>query len=90
MLSAGVFTYRNNEYNYKLIKSSVFIEEYGYTAVYGIRIYNEDGSEFSSVEDISDDFESVDRLCRLMCNENICPVHLIDIVEDFISGQYDL
>ncbi len=90
MSSTGLFTYKNNDYNYEVTKSIIFIEEYGNATVYGISVYNADGSEFNSIEDISDDLDSVDRLCRLMCSENACPVHLIDIAEDFINELYGL
>ncbi len=90
MSSTGLFIYKNNEYNYEIIKSTVFIEEYGNASVYGIRAYNDDGSEYNIVEDISDDFDSVERLCRLMCSENVCPIHLVNIAEDFINDPHSI
>ncbi len=89
MMSAGLFIYKNSQYNYEITCRSIFIEEYGNAIVYGIKIYNDDNSEYSCVNDISEDLGSVDRLCRLMCDECVYPVHLADIAEDFAEGAFE-
>lgn len=90
MALTDLCTYKNCDYNYEMTECLAYIEDYGNVMVYGIKIYNDDRSEFNSIEDISDDFEFVDGLCRLMCSENVSPVQLIDIAEDFISELYSL
>lgn len=87
MSSTGLIMYKNKEYYYEIIKSEIFLEDYGNVTVYGIKSYNEDGSEFNIIEDISVDFESVKKLCKLICDENVSPIHLIDIAEDFIISE---
>lgn len=86
METGSLFRVTNEEYTYEVIRNVICIEEYGEAKVYGIRIYNEDKSEYADVEDISDDFEEIKRLCAILCEENACPVHLMDIAEDFINS----
>lgn len=55
------------------------------TKTYGITICC--GGERESIQDISSNFESVLRMYDLICNGELNPVHLIDVVEDFLSSH---
>lgn len=73
---------------YQLISSVVTGEDFPGTVTYGIRIGRLCGREFlteACVEDIAPDREAVCSLCRLMEEEQLEPVHLRDVTEDFLS-----
>lgn len=80
---------KDSAYICEITESKVFIEEVGYTTVYGINMYNRSkevallDDEHCLIEDISDDFEKVSRLCRLLIELDVSPLHLKEIAEDF-------
>lgn len=57
---------------------------------YGIAVYsdpesNGTASVISSVLDISDNKEKIDTLVRLCNSHRLSPIHLQDIIEDFLA-----
>ena len=73
---------------YRLIATSLSGEDFPETITYGIRICQKNGSKIitkAAVEDIAPDRKAVSDLCRLMEEEQLDPVHLREVVEDFLS-----
>lgn len=83
---------QSSTYVCKIVESTVFIEEMGNVIVYGINMYNSNkelaelDGEHCCIEDISEDFEKVERLRKLLVEYDVYPVHLKDIVEDFLAA----
>lgn len=81
----------NNTYICEVTKTTVSIEDAGDITVYGINMYNSNKElanlpgEYCCIEDISDDFEKVKHLCDCLIELNVYPVHLKNIIEDFLS-----
>ena len=71
---------------YALSVSTVIIEDYGATEVYGIQIMGEDRK--SEIQDISENYDYVKSLYDLIVEEELCPEHLHDVVEDYLSGCF--
>lgn len=71
---------------YALLTSVIESEDFAPTLVYGIRIMNE--SQKAEVLDISADFDSVRSLFDLIVEEELYPEHLLDVVEDYLSGSF--
>ncbi len=71
---------------FEKIKSKKDFEDYGTLDVYGILAYWEkDPAHSFRVEDISTDSGFVDSLIELLISHNASPIHLRDIVEDFVA-----
>ena len=71
---------------YTLSVSTAIIEEVGAVEVYGIRIMGKYGT--AEVDDISVDYHYVRRLFDLLVEEELYPEHLLDVVEDYLSGAF--
>ena len=71
---------------YTLSASTAIIEEVGAVEVYGIQIRGE--SRQAEVKDISEDYHYVRRLFDLIVEEELYPEHLLDVVEDYLSGAF--
>lgn len=75
----------------EMTENNMFVEDTGNITVYGINMYNRDSSiagldgEHCCIEGISDDIEKVRRLCEMIMEYDVYPVHLKDIVEDMLS-----
>lgn len=76
---------QSGEYAYILSQSTVISEDFGKVQMYGISIIGKDSK--SAVEDISDDFNAVYGLFDLIVNGELCPEHLENVVEDFLSDN---
>ncbi len=82
---------KTDNYICEITKSEIVVEEVGEVTVYGIRLYNKIPekalltNEACTIEDISPDFDSVCLLKQMIDELGIEPVHLRDIVEDFLS-----
>ena len=76
---------QSGEYAYILSQSTVISEDFDSVQMYGISIIGKDSK--SAVEDISDDFDSVYSLFDLIVNGELCPEHLENVVEDFLSDN---
>ena len=74
----------------KIISKNLFVEKTGNITVYGINMYNRDEklamdeNEHCCIEDISEDFKKVYKLRELLVECDVYPIHLKDIVEDFL------
>lgn len=66
---------------YTLTEEQKILEEQEYTA-YGIRYDDE-----YSINDVSEDKEAVKRLVADCNKYKLDPVHLRDVVEDFLTGE---
>ena len=71
---------------YTLSVSTAIIEEVGNVKVYGIRIMGK--YRTAEVNDISADYHYVGRLFDLIVEEELYPEHLLDVVEDYLSGVF--
>lgn len=71
---------------YTLSVSTAIIEEVGNVKVYGIRIMGK--YRTAEVNDISVDYHYVRRLFDLIVEEELYPEHLLDVVEDYLSGAF--
>lgn len=70
-----------DNYTYVLFKTNIITEDY-MVQTYGIKIIGE--NEFAMFEDISRDYDSVLRLFNLIIEGELSPVHLKDMIEDFL------
>lgn len=71
---------------YTLSVSTAIIEEVENVKVYGIRIMGK--YRTAEVNDISVDYHYVRRLFDLIVEEELYPEHLLDVVEDYLSGAF--
>ena len=71
---------------YTLSVSTEMIEDFGVVEVYGIRIMGK--CQTAEVDDISADYHYVRRLFDLIVEEELYPEHLLDVVEDYLSGAF--
>ena len=75
---------KRNEYEYVAVEECIDDEETGGYISFGISAYYR-GEQVAHVSDVSTDNEAV---CRLVerCNEAaLSPMHLEDVVEDFLA-----
>ena len=68
---------------YELITTTVFHEEIGSYVGYGIR-YGQ-----HTVTDISVDRAKIEILIELMNSNELSPLHMMDIIEDFLAEDSD-
>ncbi|MBR5485038.1 MAG: hypothetical protein IKV41_00835 [Oscillospiraceae bacterium] len=79
----------NDNVVYEMIISERFIDDYGRIKVYGMRVYRESIlNEIYEVEDISSRADEVIALLELAAKHKMLPVHLEDVVYDFISYSF--
>ena len=71
---------------YTLSVSTAVTEDFGTVEVYGIRIMGK--CQTAEVDDISADYHYVKRLFDLIVEEELYPEHLLDVVEDYLSGAF--
>ena len=71
---------------YTLSVSTEMMEDFGMVEVYGIRIMGK--CQTAEVDDISADYHYVGRLFDLIVEEELYPEHLLDVVEDYLSGVF--
>lgn len=69
--------------NYSLIKSQVFIPDYGEVTTYGLQTTNLPDNIF--IKDISTKLDNVKNLINLCNNYCVSTIILEDILEDYIS-----
>lgn len=80
-----------DNYIYEITESEEFVEETGTIISYGIKIYNSDRelakqkNEYCCVDNISPDYKEIVNLKNLMEELELYPIHLRDVVEDFIA-----
>lgn len=71
------------DYTYVLFESVIKSKDYPETKVYSIRII--DGKSITEVKDISDNYNLVLDLFDMITDGGLCPEHLYDVVEDYLS-----
>lgn len=71
------------KYIYTLFDATIELEDYTVATVYGITISEENNS--ATVDDISNDFNFVLELFDMIVEGELCPEHLEDVVEDYLS-----
>ena len=71
-------------YLYEAVRHTVISEEIGTYDTYGIRA-SEGGIELIFVSDVSTDGEAVERLATTCTVEQLDPIHLGDVIEDFLA-----
>ena len=76
---------QSGEYTYILSQSTVVLEDASKVEMYGISIIGDDSR--TKVADISDDFDLVYGLFDLIVKGELCPEHLENVVEDFLSDN---
>ncbi len=74
---------------YSLFSTIQRIDDFGEYESYGISITYEfnNTAETERVEDISTDFEFVERLFTIIADSEVYPVNLGEIVYDFLCGK---
>ncbi len=73
----------NGKYTYTLTHTKVSTEDIGWQDVYGIGISDKHTNIHEN--DISNDYKGVYSLYELIVEEKLCPEHLYDVIEDFLS-----
>ena len=73
---------------YTLSVSTAVTEDFGTVEVYGIRIMGK--CQTAEIDDISEDYHYVKKLFDLMVEETLYPEHLLDVVEDYLSGTFSI
>lgn len=68
---------------YSLVKSETYIEDYGIVTTFGIQTTNLKNNII--IKDISTSIEKVNCLVKLCNDNNVSPIHLKDIIDDYIS-----
>lgn len=76
---------KNGDYAYILSQSTIISADSGKVDVYGISIVG--AEEKAEVTDVSNDFNFVLNLFDLIVEGGLYPVHLYDVVEDFLSDS---
>lgn len=76
----------SNEYVYVLSENCFEHEEYGTVRGFGITIIGK--TERVTAEDISDNFQFVNDLFDVIVEEKLYPEHLLEVIEDYLSGNY--
>ena len=78
-------------YVYEITEGEESIEETGKMMTYGIEIYNSDQTlakqknESCCIDNISTDYKKILKLKNLMEELELYPIHLHDVVEDFLA-----
>ena len=69
---------------YEVVKESIISDEIGIYESFGIKAVNSEGKEMIRYDDISLNEHTVIELCE-KCNDfQLDPVHLLEVIEDFI------
>lgn len=78
-----------NTYIYEITEREKFVEDIGKIKSYGIMICNSDKNlakqknESCRVDNISSDYNKIVDFKKLLEENELCPIHLHDVVEDF-------
>ncbi len=52
---------------------------------FGLILKDENGKELNRISDISNDSSFVTELCRIFNMYQLSPIHLLDVIEDFLN-----
>ncbi len=71
-------------FRYLPFQVTLFTNDSGEYSTFGIKVLDSENNEVLSVSDVSPDKDFVCALCS-DCNENLLePVHLADVIEDYL------
>ena len=76
---------------YEMTTCKKEIEDVGVVQVYGINVYQEGGDNLYAdenvckIEDISSKYEEVAHLMNLLAENHVMPVHILDVVSDYVA-----
>ncbi|MBQ7337369.1 MAG: hypothetical protein IJW40_02830 [Clostridia bacterium] len=70
---------------YLPFKERLWQDEVGFYDTYGIRALDESGSCVALISDVSTDEPTVVALCDKCTRGQLAPLHLYDVVEDFLG-----
>ena len=73
------------EWTYIPIKEVLFSFDLGYYCSFGIEVF-EEGVLCMKISDVSPDECMVSTLASLCTSEQLEPIHLYDVIEDFLNG----
>lgn len=73
-----------NEYH--ITHSENDVDDIGKISLYGIMIKSNICDEVYHIKDISSKLEYVEKLFQMIVDLNVSPIHLYDVVEDFLCG----
>lgn len=71
-------------YFYEVVRQSLTTDELGTYVTYGIRVSTE-RTQITFVSDISTDEHAVKHLAERCTREQLDPIHLNDVIEDFLQ-----
>lgn len=71
-------------YRYLTYKENLQSSELGHYISFGIKVFDSSNCEVTSVSDVSVDQTLVENLCDVLTLYQVEPVHLMNIIEDFI------
>lgn len=72
------------EYRYTAVCEKLYSDELGEYESYGIEI-RKNGELVCRVSDISTDKDELERLAELCEREELSPIHIYDVIEDFLG-----
>ena len=75
---------RKVRYRYVPIQQTLLSEDNDAYVTYGISVRTVE-DEIAFVSDVSTEFEEVQRLAALCTEQELDPLHLMDVVEDFLA-----
>ncbi len=70
---------------YTVIQTTIAMEKLGEVKTFGLCVLDQYGNRIKEIVDISVNFELVERLASICNRFQALPIHLMDIVEDFIA-----
>ncbi len=73
-------------YRYLPIEEHLHSAELGHYIAYGIFVLDFRGDEIARISDVSACYDSVNALCKVCTAQELHPIHLRDVVEDFLAN----
>ena len=77
---------RKVRYRYVPVEQTLKTEEHQSYVTFGISVRTVE-DEVTFISDLSTDFEAVSRLAELCTEQELDPVHLSDVIEDFLAEE---
>lgn len=74
-------------FRYVPFESKEIPDTTGVHTSYGIRVLDAQSHEVASVSDVSTNRSWIDTLCGLCTNQQLSPIHLTDVIEDFTYSE---
>ena len=77
------FKYR--KYGYLVLSQTLKNEDGDEYIAYGITVMSGE-EEILTISDISTNYEEIRRLAEICTNDGLDPIHINDVIEDFLAG----